>query len=190
MKSRSGLAPLLAPLAACAACGGDPVSYSAPVGIHLKARSVSIANGIVNDEKSINTEPGNPYGAFVDDARARIGRDPSVIDVDRVELLLGAASTGVAALGEVFAGDAEVVFQMNDTGSSYAVAAGTIDAGTAAGPIALEIAFPADEIPDPDYVKLLSGSFKVIVRGPAAPAFQSRGADADLQVTLTFAAFE
>jgi hypothetical protein len=188
--TRSGVTLFLMSLAVCAACGEDPLSYSAPVGINLKAKSADTMNGVVTDEKAITTESSNPYGKFVADARARIGRDPAVIDVDRVELFLGAASTGVTALGEVFDGDIEVVFQMNDTNNSYPVAKGAVAAGTAAGPVALGIAFPASEIPDADYVKLLNGSFKVIARGPAAPSFQSKGADADLQVTLTFAAFE
>jgi hypothetical protein len=38
--------------------------------------------------------------------------------------------------------------------------------------------------------KLLGGSFKVVIRGPAAATFEAAGADADLQLTLTFAAYE
>jgi hypothetical protein len=41
-----------------------------------------------------------------------------------------------------------------------------------------------------DYAKLISGSFKVLIRGPSSTGFETKGADADLQVTLTFAAFE
>jgi len=147
-------------------------------------------NGVVTGEKSINTEPGNPYGAFVGGARARIGRDPAIIDVERAELALGPGPTGVTTLGEVFAGTVEVVFQMEPTNVTYPVAAGPIDAGTGAGPVELAIVFDADAIPDSDYVKLLLGAFKLGVRGPAAPGFESRGADVGLQITLTFAAFE
>jgi len=188
--SRFAHAPLLIPLAVCAACGDDPVSYSAPVGINLKAKSADTANGVVTDEKAINTESGNPYGAFVGDARARIGRDPSIVDVEEVELLLGAGSTGAAALGEVFAGTVDVLFQLNDTNNTYPVAAAMIGAATTAGPVAFDVTFAADEVPDLDYVKLLNGSFKVVIRGPAAATFETKGADVDLQATLTFAAFE
>lgn len=190
MRTRLGPALLSIPLAVCAACGDDPVSYSAPVGISLKAKSGDTAGGMVATEKSITTESGNPYGAFVGDARARIGRDPALVDVERVELALGGSSTGVAALGEVFAGTVEVVFQMNDTNNAHRVATAAIDAGTAAGPIALDVVFAAEGVPDLDYVRLLNGSFKVITRGPAAPSFEGKGAEVDLQVTLTFAAFE
>jgi hypothetical protein len=188
--TRLSSAPLVGALVVCAACGDDPVSYSAPVGITLKAKSADTVNGVVTDDKGINTESGNPYGAFVNDARAKIGRDPALIDVERVELFLGGTSVGAATLGEVFAGTVDIVFEMSDTNNAFKAAAGAIDASTGSGPVELGVVFAAEEIPDLDYVKLLQGSFKLIVRGPAAPSFSAKGADADLQVTLTFAAFE
>ena len=177
-------------LALSAACAGEPVTVSAPVGVSLKARSSEIVNGMVACDKPINTEPGNPYGAFVSDARARIGRDPGIIDVERVELFLGAGSVGVTSLGEVFAGDVDLLFQMNETNNAYLVARGAIGSGSAAGPVGFDVAFAAAEVPDLDYVRLLLGSFKLVARGPAAPSFETRGAVVDLQVTLTFAALE
>lgn len=187
---RLGQALFVSALAVCAACGDDPLSYSAPVGITLKAKSADTVNGVVTDDKGINTESGNPYGAFVGDARAKLGRDPALIDVERVELFLGGTSVGVAALGEVFAGTVDIVFEMNDTNNAFKAASGAIDATTGSGPVELGVVFAAEEIPDLDYVKLLQGSFKLIVRGPAAPTFSMKGAEVDLQVTLTFAAFE
>ncbi len=175
---------------ALAGCGDDPVSYSAPVGINLKAKSSDTVNNVVTDEKGINTESGNPYGAFVSDARRELGRDPGAIDVEEVTVLLGAGSTGVTRLGEVFTGNVEVLFQMNDTNNTYAVAAGGIDAAASGGPLEIGTSFDSDGVPDLDYAKLLSGSFKVIMRGPSATGFSTKGADADIQVTLTFAAFE
>jgi len=173
------------------ACSDDPLSYSAPVSINLKAKSGDTQNSVVTDEKGITTENGNPYGAFVSDAQHALGgNDPAVIDVDQVELFLGASSTGVTTLGEVFDGNVDVLFQMNDTNNTYPVASRTLDTSTPAGPIVFDIDFPADEVPDSDYTKLLSGSFKVVVRGGAATGFESKGADADIQTTFTFAAFE
>jgi len=166
------------------------VSYSAPVGINLKAKSSDSTNGVVSEEKGINTESGNPYGAFVSDAQRKLGRSPGQIDVDRVELFLGAASTKVTTLGEAFTGNVEVVFQMNDTNNSYPVATGAIAASTASGPVGFDASFDAASLPALDYDKLLNGSFKVIARGPAATDFTTKGAEADLQVTFTFAAYE
>jgi hypothetical protein len=173
-----------------AACGDDPLSYSAPVGINLKAKSSDTVNNVVTDDKGITTESGNPYGAFIADARRELGRDPGSVDVDHVDILLGAGSTGVTKLSEVFTGNVEVLFEMNDTNNTYAAASGSIAATTAGGPVTLDSSFTADSVPDLDYQKLLAGSFKVVIRGPAAAGFSTKGADADLQVTLTFAAFE
>lgn len=189
MKPRFVLASIL--IFGLAACGDDPLNYSAPVGINLKAKSSDTVNNVVSDEKGITTESGNPYGAFAAEARDALGgRDPALIDVEHVDIFLGAASTGVATLGEIFDGNVEVLFQMNDTDNSYPVAHGTVATTTGAGPFALEVDFPAEAIPEADFVKLLGGSFKVITRGPAAADFTTKGADADLQVTFTFAAFE
>ncbi len=176
---------------ALVACGDDPVSYSAPVGINLKAKSSDTVNGVVTDEKGITTESSNPYGSFVADARTALGGgDPSEIEVDSVEVLLGANSTGVTTLGEIFDGELVVLFQMNDTNNSFPVAAGDITAETTGGPIALDVTFDSDTLGDADWTKLLGGNFKVIARGPATVDFSTRGADADLQVTFRFTAFE
>ena len=175
---------------ALAACGDDLVSYSEPVGINLKAKSSDTVNNVVTDEKGINTESGNPYGAFIADARRELGRDPGSIDVDEVTVFLGAGSTGVTRLGEVFTGNVEVLFQMNDTNNSFAAAAGPIAATDTGGPINLSSTFSSSGLASADYAKLLSGSFKVVMRGPAATDFMTKGADANIQVTLTFAAYE
>lgn len=173
-----------------AACSDDPVSYSAPIGINLKAKSSDTTGGVVADEKGITTESSNPYGAFVSAARAELGRDPGEIVVERVDLLLGAASTGVARLGDIFTGELEVLFKMNDTDNSYPVATGAISAATSSGPVALDADFSSADISPVDFEKLVGGSFKVIVRGPATAGFSTKGADADLQLTFTFSAFE
>src|SRR5256885_7155216 len=91
-----------------AACGSDPVSFSAPVGINLKAKSSDVSGTSLTENKEINTESGNPYGAFVTDARAKLGgKDPSVIELSGLTLLLGGTSTGVTTLDQVFTGDVD-----------------------------------------------------------------------------------
>lgn len=172
-----------------AACTDDAVSYSDDVGITLKAKSSDVVNGVVVDEKAINTETGNPYGAFISDARSTLRANPGAIEVERVELALGAGSTGVLALGDVFADDVEVLFQINDTGTTYVIASDTITPGLI-GPQELAVSFTSDIVDPIDYAKMLNGSFKVITRGRAAPGFDGKSATANLQVTFNFAAFE
>jgi len=171
-----------------AACGDDPVEYSAPVGINLKAESGAVNNAVISDEKGINTESGNPYGAFVADAREALGRDPSRIELPELTLTLGATSTGVTALEQVYTGDVDVLFLMNDSNNTYNVA--RITNPTGAGPVRAEVSLRSDVITDVDWDKYLGGGFKVVIRGNAAPDFATKGAKADLQLMFTFAAFE
>ena len=174
-----------------AGCADDPVSFSEPVGINLKAKSSDTVNRVVTDEKGITTESGNPYGAFVAHARDALGgADPARIEVDKVEVFLGATSKGVLTLGEIYDGNLELVFKMNDTDNSYPVAHATITSATTSGPVGLAVDFDGAAIPSVDHAKLLGGGFKVIARGATATGFETKGAEADLQITFTFAAFE
>lgn len=177
-----------------AACGDDggaaPVSYSEPVGINLKAKSSDVVNGTIDDSKAITTESGNPYGAFIANARRELdGVDPGRIEISSTHLLLGGGTTGVARLGEVLVGDVVVQFEMNDTHNTYPAASYLATGTDSAGPLDLAVGFDGMTIPTADFAKLLSGAFKVVLRGPAAPAFPSKNADADLQTTFVFTAF-
>jgi hypothetical protein len=171
-----------------AACGSDPVNYSSPVGIELKAKSGDVSNTAISEQKDITTESGNPYGAFVSDATRMLGRDPSRIEIDDLTMTLGAQSTGVATLDAVFTGDVDVAFIVNDTNNTYD--AGHVVNPTGVGPVPVEPAFDWSLVADQDRAKMLAGSFKVAVRGPAAAGFASKGAEASIQTTFTFTAFE
>lgn len=179
---------LLSVFALAAGCADDPVSFSEPVGINLKAKSSDSVNAVVTTDKQITTESGNPYGAFVNDATAKLGKAPARIEVDHATLLLGADSKNVAKLENVFTGDVDIAFVMNDTNNTYDV--GTLHAPTGVGPVGFDIAFDGTAVAAQDMPKLLGGGFGVALRGDVAPAFSTDGtAEADLQVTLTFAAF-
>jgi len=176
-------------LAVLPACGSDPVSYSAPVGIELKAKSGDAPNGVVTEQKDITTESGNPYGGFVSDARAKLGgNDPGSIQLDALTLTLGAQSTGVTTLDEIFTGPVDVQFLMNTSNNTYAV--GTITDPSGAGPDGLAVSFDDSQVGGDDWTALLGGQFKVVLRGNAADGFTTKGADATLQLTFTFAAFQ
>ncbi len=175
-------------LLAVVGCGDDPVSYSSPVAINLKADSGAVNGASISDEKGITTESGNPYGAFVSDARAKLGRDPGRIEVDGLTLTLGAQSTGVTTLEQVYAGDVDVLFLMNDTNNTYPV--GRVTNPTGAGPVDVGVLLESNAVADQDWSKFVGGSFKVVIRGSVATGFATKGAKADLQLTFTFAAFE
>lgn len=177
---------------ALAACGDDaPVGFSQPVTINLKAKSADTVNNVVADDKSITSENANPYGKFIADAQTALGGvAPTRIALDATAMTLGTASTGVAGLGEVFTGQVEVLFTTNDTNNTYPAASGAIVATDRSGPITLASTFDSTTIASGDFAKVLGGSFKVGIRGPAGANFATKGADADIQVTLTFSAYE
>jgi len=176
--------PLLLGLSLLAACTDAPISYSDEVGIALKA---NVVDGMVLDDKNINTESGNPYAAFISDARAALGKDPGAIEVDRIELAVSGGT--VTQLGEVFGGDVEVLFEINDGNTRYVVGSATILPGLD-GPQQLDIAFSSAAVTSADYPRLVGGGFKVITTGPAAAGFDGKAHTADLEVRFNFAAFE
>ncbi|GMU05620.1 hypothetical protein [Corallococcus caeni] len=170
-------------------CGGDPVSHSAPVGINLKAKSADTANGTVTTQKGIETESGNPFKAFVDDARRELdGKSPSSVELTRLTLTLGAQSVGVASLSEVFSGRVDVLFLMSESNNTYA--AGHVEDPTGGGPVTLVVDFDFEALPSADATRFLDGKFNVVLRGAAAPTFMSKGAEVDFQTTFAFTAFE
>ena len=171
-----------------AACGGDdPVSYSSPVGINLKAESGSVTGTTISDEKGITTESGNPFGAFVTEASNKLGHEPGSVEIEKLVLTLGAQSTGVTALEQVYTGTTEVLFIMGDTNNTYVVGGVTNPKATTAE---VDVAFASHDVAEQDWPKFLGGGFKVVIRGTAATDFASKGAKADLQLSFTFAAFE
>jgi hypothetical protein len=179
----------LAALALAAGCGGsDPVSYSAPVGINLKAKSGDVSQTVISEEKEITTESSNPYGKFIDDAHAQLGgNDPSRVEIEHLSLLLGADSTNVLSLDEVYVGDGDVALVMSDSNNTYDVGHVTDPTGTETD---VSVVFDSASIAAQDWDRFLAGSFKVVIRGPAAESFSSKGAEADLQLTFTFGAYE
>lgn len=183
-----GVLPVLFWAVGCGKATEPPVAFSQPVGINLKAKSGDVRGGSITDEKGINTESGNPYGAFVAAARQALGgRDASRIEVGSLALILGAGSSGVVSLDQVVAGQVDVLFKMNDTNNTYPV--GKVTNPTGGGPVSLSIDFQPAQVSSEDFAKLLNGSFKVVVRGTAAAGFATRGAEAVLQLTFAFRAY-
>lgn len=155
----------------------------------LKAKSGEVsASNTLTPEKGITTESGNPYGKFISDAQAKLGRDPGLIELEKVTITLGAQSTNVVGLEQVMTGDVYVSFLTNDTNNTFVAA--HFDAPTGLGPHEGHSSFDWGAVGAQDVEKLLGGSFKVVLNAPAAPEFGTKGADASLQLTFTFSAFE
>jgi hypothetical protein len=171
-----------------AACGSEPVKVSEPVGIELDAKSGDTMNGTVTENKDITTESGNPYGQFVNDATAKLGHAPGEIEIGDMAPTLGGQSTGVSDLSQVLTGAVDVSFVVNSTNNTYD--AGQIMNPSGIGPDTMDVVFDWKQVPAEDVAQFQTGGFKVVLRGPAAANFATKGADARLQVTFTFEAFE
>lgn len=171
------------------ACASDPVSYSAPVGIEMKVKSSDVTQSVVTERKDITTEVGNPYGAFTNDAIAQLGgKAPSRIELDELTLSLGAQSTGVNALEQVVTGDVDVALLVNNSNNTYD--AGHVTNPTGIGPVTMAPAFDWSTVAPLDRTEIINGSFKVVLRGAAAPGFSAIDASAVLQTTFSFTAFQ
>ncbi|AGC46249.1 hypothetical protein MYSTI_04961 [Myxococcus stipitatus DSM 14675] len=170
-------------------CGDDAVSYSAPVGINLKAKSSDTVNATVMSQKGISTESGNPFKVFVDNARKELdGKSPGRVELTNLTLTLGAGSVGATSLAEVFSGRVEILFRTEESNNTHIV--GHVENPTGSGPVPFTVTFDSKAMSTDDYTLFLAGKFNVVLRGAAAPSFTSKGADVDLQATFAFTAFE
>lgn len=187
LQLRTALAPLLV---LAVGCSDDPVSVSDVVDLKLTLSSVDVENGTLLDEKNINTESGNPYGAFVQKARDEIGGEPSRIAVTGTAVTVDATSRNVTTLGGVFLGTTRFEFIMNGSTTRYVVATKDVVGGDGAGPIQFAVDFDSAPMPAADYTDMAGGSFKVALSGPPAAGFETANADANITISLTFEAFE
>jgi len=185
---RASMAMLV--LAMAAGCGSeDPVNtantvnYSGPVSINIdKFKDGEVRNNAFDADKSVSTESGNPYGMFLSQARATLGRPPAAVVVDRVTLTLGRDSTGVTAFEQILGGPLVVYL----ASSSSTVNIGTVAQPTGAGPVEVVITATRDTLA-PINSDLIQGSFKVGIRVPAAAALP-RSFDAKVATVLYFRA--
>lgn len=172
-----------------AACGDDPVNFSDDIGIEVKTKSGDAVDNAITEEKGITTESSNPYGSFITEARNVLGHDPSDIKLEKITITLGGQSTGVTTLEQVMTGDVYVKFLMNDTNNTFTV--GHFGTPTGPGPFVGHPSFSmARDVTDADIAKVIGGSFKVVLNATPAADFSTKGAEASLQLTFTFSAFE
>ncbi len=192
MKTIAAIAPLALLLAACGSDGtSGPVSYSAPVGITFQAiTSSQAASPPMSVAKGITTESGNPYGAFINTAKSRLGHDPSSVAVTSATLELLGSSTNVSALESVFTGAVSVAFDVKGTNTVYPVASISIASPVGPGPVQLAVAFDFASLAPADRTALIQGQFDVVVSGAPAAGFGALNAKADLQTILTFIAYQ
>lgn len=174
-------------VAGCGASGdggsGNTVNYSGPVSINVdKFKDDEVRNEAFDNDRSVSTEQGNPYGAFLQQARAVLGRPPAAVLVDRVTLTLGADARGVTAFEQFLGGPLTVYL----ASSRSTVTVGTVAQPRGSGPVEVAVTATRDTLA-PLQPDLTQGSFKVGIRVPAA-AGRPRSFDAKIATVLYFRA--
>lgn len=174
-------------LLAAVGCGDElaanTVNFSGPVTVNVdKFKDGDVRNNAFDSDKSINTESGNPYGSFLQQARAVLGRPPAAVLVERVTLTLGRDTRGVTAFEQFLGGPLTVYL----ASSSATVNLGTVTQPTGAGPVEVNIVATRDTLA-PINNELVGGSFKVGIRVPAA-AGRPNSFDAKIATVIYFRA--
>ena len=170
------------------ACGEQNPSNL--VSISLSAKSSETPGPGLTLEKSIVSEAGNPYEAFITEAEARLGKETSRIDIERLTLQLGDESTNVTALEQVCAG--HLSFELTLEGTNDTFVFGEAMDPNGAGPVDVTVthrSFTPQRDDVRNFAALRSGRFKLVLHAAAAAGFPTQNADASLVLTFTLAAF-
>ena len=165
------------------ACADSPVAYSELVSIKLSdIKDKDVEGGFATEDKNINTEEGNPYGAFLSAAKGALdGVEPSRIELSEALVGLHADSEGVARLDQVFS---RIELILSTSTSTYTLAESASLEGSSVELVQLddldwEILAPT----------MLQGDFKIGVRAeivsPTPEDFEAK-----LFLDLRFSAFE
>mgnify|MGYP000684073182 CR=1 FL=1 len=163
----------------------DPVARTDTIVIQLAGiKEGDIHDGVVEKDKNVTTEVGNPYGAFLDAARVALGRNPSRIEVTSVAITLGGDSRGVISFADLFVGETNV-FLRADVGGTVYVA--RVTGPTGVGPVICEV-IAGDSALAPIRDALLAGNFRVGIRG-TTNRLPTDDFDARIDVRIGFAAY-
>jgi hypothetical protein len=182
-------------VATAVACGdagsphdGNTVGYSGPVVVRLdKFKHDDVRNESFDSDKSINSESGNPYGAFLNQARAVLGRPPAAVLLESATITLDGSSTGVTTIDQFLTASPSAPLTLYFANSGTTVNVGTLTVPPRGpGPVSIQITATRATLA-PINNELVQGSFKVGIRVPAAPGRPARF-DAKLSTVLTFRA--
>ena len=157
-----------------AACGDDVAAYSETISLKLSGlKDGDINAGNASEDKSINTEEGNPYGDFLKAAKSRLGRDPGAIEVTSVIVKVHPDSKDVATLDQVF-DDLEVYLSTSETVITIG-SVSSVSGSTQTVPVKDNIDY------EPVFDRMLDGNFKMGIRGKTV---SSPPASFDLKLVL------
>jgi hypothetical protein len=172
---------------ATAACSaeGEPSVYTSPVELTLKAdASTDVADGVLSAIASMNSADDGAYNALLVNARIRLKRSPSSVNVTTATLT---AEGSLGAPGTVFESDFALYFFLDNLPTLVAV--GTVPEISIDPELEL-ITNPTGELDDDQVAKLLSGGFNVLLRGKATKDFIDAKRAGTLRLEMDLAALE
>jgi len=136
---------------------------------------------------AVAMNPVASYSAFLGTAVAKLGRNPSRVEVRSASLRLLPTSTGATKLDDVLAGNVVVSFAMAAP-TMYDVASTRSPVG--AGPVSLQVQFVPGAVSAVDMTHLCSGYLDVYVGGTLAAGFNPATSVAQVEVALDLVAVE
>ena len=162
-------------------CPEEPVAYSETVSLKLSGmKEGDVKNNELSEEKNVNSESGNPYGAFVKAATDALGRSPGRIAPTSAFLRIHSDSTGVTGFEEIFT-SMELFFSDSAT---------TIPVGTVDAPQGSSVEVPLDDVNlEALHDSMVGGDFKVGVRGPTQATTRDKF-ELRISIDIIFEAYE
>ncbi len=173
---------VVAGLAFASGCPEEPIAHSGTVSVKLGGmKEGDVKNNELSSDKSLHTEPGDPYGEFVGEATATLGgAPPGRIEVLSAVVRKHSDSTGVNGLEDVLE-SLEVYLSNNLT----TIVIGDVSAPSGSSAEVTLIGADLEAL----HESMLGGDgIRVGVRGPAAASTPEKF-DLRLTVDITFEAY-
>jgi len=171
-------------------CGGNSTPASQPSYFEGQVTvPIQIGAGDVAGRQvlAVAPDPVASYRAFLGSAMARLGRNPSRVEVRSGTLRLLPTSTGATRLSDVLTGEVVVSFAMGAP-TLYDVA--SVPAPAVAGPVPLQVRFAPGAVAAFDMTHLCSGYLDLYLGGTLASGFDPGVSMAQLEVVLDLVAVE
>ena len=164
-------------------CADEPIAHSENVGLQLSTmKAKDVSSGSVTTEKNVNTESGNPYGAFLKNAEENLdGAQPSYISITSATIELSSDSQGISRLDQAFK-----LIELFVSTSETTVVLGS--ASSLSGPIA-NISINDDVDWNSLASVMTSGNFKLGLRCETG-ATTVKNWEASLFLDLSFSAYK
>jgi hypothetical protein len=181
---------LLACLAAIGCQGDDLFAPIDGPDLRFIIRGITasdIASGRIDKSANVSSEPGDPWGDFLAQARSACSSDPESFDVTVAAIGLDITTSSVESLGEVFTDDAAIYLRPGSTtAGQILIAEGRVQGS--GGEFVFMVPGDLSSRLAPLHSQLLAGNIHVAVSGATART-ASDSFSLDARVRLRVIAF-